>query len=59
MTIVQKFECYPGSKEEKLPNFSKTFPYVTSRAELALCRQACPLALALGVRTFFTLKVAH
>lgn len=34
MNIVQKFEYYPGSKEEKLPNFSKAFPYVASRAEL-------------------------
>ena len=53
MNIVQKFEYYPGNKEEKVPNFSKAFPYVASRAELALCRQAYPLALALGVRTFF------
>lgn len=52
MTIVQKFEYYPDGKEEKVPNFYKTFPYVASRAELALCRQACPLALALGVRTY-------
>ena len=34
MNIVHKFEYYPDSKQEKLPNFSKIFPYIASRAEL-------------------------
>lgn len=34
MNIVHKFEYYPGSKQEKLPNFSRIFPYIASRAEL-------------------------
>lgn len=33
MNIVHKFEYYPDSKQEKLPNFSKIFPYIASRAE--------------------------
>lgn len=34
MNTIQDLKYHPGSKEELLPGFTQTFPYIASRAEL-------------------------